>query len=70
MPSGLGQLYGSQAATTVHIEWVGEGLLRLAGGYGSLSEAEHVGTFGVFGAAVALVGWQCAIGVNLSFEPA
>jgi hypothetical protein len=42
--------------------------LNLAGGYGSLGEAEHMRTQGVFGAAVALVGREFAIGVNLFLE--
>ena len=65
-----GQLSGPWAVPTVRLKGrLVERLLHLAGGYGSLCKAEHVGAFGVLGTAVALVGWQCAIGVNLSFEP-
>ena len=46
----------------------GEGSVRFAGGYGSLGQAEHVGTFRVFGAAVTFVGREGAVGVDLAFE--
>jgi hypothetical protein len=46
------------------------GLARLTRGHGPLGEAEHVGAHRVVGQASALVGWQFAIRVNLSFESA
>jgi hypothetical protein len=44
------------------------GLLRLAGGYGSQGEAEHVGALSMIGAAVAFVGRQGAIRIYFSLE--
>ena len=63
-------LFPPPAWAPLRSEGPGDGLPCLAGSYGSLGEAEHVGAFRVFGAAVALVGRECAVGVNLSFEPA
>src|SRR5713101_3103824 len=49
--------------------WIGSGGSgRLAGGYGSLGETEHVSAFRVVGAASAFVGRQRAIRVNLALE--
>jgi hypothetical protein len=45
------------------------GLAAVAGGYGPLGEAEHVGAQGVCGAAAAFVGREFVIGVNLFLEP-
>jgi hypothetical protein len=41
---------------------------RLTGGYGPLGEAEHVGTLRMFGATVAFVERELAVGVNLPLE--
>jgi hypothetical protein len=41
----------------------------LAGGYGALGEAEHVGALGVLGAAAAFVRRELAVRVDLALEP-
>lgn len=60
----LDGFYFPASASAAH---VGRSLRRSPSVYRSLCELEHVGALGVFGAA-ALLGWQDAVGVNLSFE--